>query len=89
MFPRIVKFENGMFGIRKWLFIFYYKDITSSTNNFWWSKYSKYFKDCMGTKKSILDMWYYLYERPKKSENSKYNINEKIITKEELENMNE
>ena len=51
---KIVKFQNGSYGIRKWSFGYQYKDLK---DHFWWSLQSNHFKDCQGTIAQVLDVF--------------------------------
>lgn len=44
---RVVKFENGMYGIRRWLFGWEYLDFTMPRGEITWhSRDSNWFRDC-------------------------------------------
>ncbi len=44
---KIVKFENGKYGVRgSWFFGWRFKDLA---DNYWWRQGHKWFKDCQGT----------------------------------------
>lgn len=53
---KIIKFThtNGqtVYAIRK--FFFFYKDITCVSRQFWWTKCSKWFKDCITTDRELI-----------------------------------
>ena len=52
---KLIKFSNGMFGVRRWSLFrmgFEYRDFVS---RFWWKKDSRYFSDCMTNEKSARD----------------------------------
>lgn len=57
----MVKFKNGMFGVRKtttigwWLFKkvrYEYKSFTNEYNNYWWGRESECFVFCMATEEN-------------------------------------
>lgn len=49
----LVRFSNGKYGVRKWLFIWWYKDL--KLKGLWWSKGSDYFSDCMSIEKPTVN----------------------------------
>lgn len=49
----LVKFSNGQYGIRKYVFLmgYQYKDLRESAeSNWWWGKDNSYFRDCQSTR---------------------------------------
>jgi hypothetical protein len=55
---KIVKFENGKYGIRKGWFPYSYQYldlVTTKNNEFWWGTESVFFEtDCQGTKERVM-----------------------------------
>lgn len=47
MFYKLVKFHNGLYGVRKGIFSHKYLDLYHP--QFWWRKDSKWIGDCQGT----------------------------------------
>ncbi len=52
---RIVRFSNGMYGIRKGIIYYQYKDL--SVDRCWWFKGSRYFRDCVGCAEKVKKAW--------------------------------
>lgn len=51
---KLVKFENGTYGIRlNWCFGWYFKDLQGSYS---WRNKHRYFKDCQGTEQEARKM---------------------------------
>ena len=46
---RIVKFKNGKYAIRRWMFGWQYKDLRTPGNMspWWWGRHENWFCDCV------------------------------------------
>ena len=51
---KLVKFEDGTYGIRVWwFFVWFYRDLRYPSCT--WSRGSEFFKDCQGTKEEAMN----------------------------------
>jgi len=56
MFEKIVKFEDGTYGFRRWTFHGYeYKDLISRNERFWFDRTSEFYKDCKGSLHTVVN----------------------------------
>ena len=55
----LVEFKDGTFGVRQRHFIFWFVFVDLVNPEFKWSKTSKWFKDCKGTKEQAINAMNY------------------------------
>lgn len=58
---KIVKFRDGSYGLRKWVFnLFEFGYVFADLNSygFWWNVNSRHFPNCKGTLDSVKSMVY-------------------------------
>lgn len=51
---KIVKFNNGTYGIRRWFFGYQFKDLETA---FWWRVGSKWIMHCQGEKEKVIEIF--------------------------------
>lgn len=55
MKPKLVKFKNGTYAIRRWSLVWLQYEYKDLKQDYWWPKRSRFFNDCVGTEERCRD----------------------------------